>query len=415
MYKKAFVPAVGENGGIHRVSGYHMGYRVDGVSPNTGSGAHGGRLPIDVGGKDTGKSKVYAGNDMIALACGSTAQGVWFFSSTEPLLLVSGEICYPLIECIHMTSADRSSLGLKNGKTIPAGGWMYSEGTAGGASMHLHIDFGRAQDKPKTGKCPWHSIGGGSYAPDDNYPINRGLFVPAGMTFYNGTELGNGNVRDNVGYIWHRDTGEQPIGEVRIGSSNYMRRTGPGTNYAVVDWGEHSSDDCKALAGRLYAVYELSDGWLRITQRGVGGADGQWISADAGTLLTYAGNNTLQLMCVVDPSSDVLARAREASLPIEQRTGYLIGPASSGDAMAIWQLSKAEGCRYFASDRDGGLQQICVVGATNSVISRAREASLPVKLCSCTVIGPASMGDAMAVWGEAQESNNLYFASYTEV
>ena len=123
---------------------------------------------------------------------------------------------------------------------------------------------------------------------------------------------------------------------------------------------------------------------------------------------------SLQMMCIVDADTDVLSRAKEAGLPIEQRTGYLIGPASSGDAMAIWQLSKDEGCRYFASSRDGGLQQLCVVGSTNAVISRAREAGLPVKLCNCAVIGPASMGDAMAVWGKAQAAQNLYFASFTE-
>lgn len=63
-----------------------------------------------------------------------------------------------------------------------------------------------------------------------------------------------------MGYIWHRDTGEQPIGEIRIGSSSYMRRTGPGESNPVVDWGEYSAADCKALAGRLYSVYEVKDG-----------------------------------------------------------------------------------------------------------------------------------------------------------
>ena len=149
MYKKAWMPTVGENGGVHRVSGYRMGYAVDGVTPSTRSGQHGGRLPIDVGGSDTGKSKVYAGNDMVSLACGSSNQGVWFFSSIEPLLLVSGEICYILLECIHMTAADRNALGLKVGKSIPAGAWMYSEGTAGGASTHLHIDFAGRRTSPK--------------------------------------------------------------------------------------------------------------------------------------------------------------------------------------------------------------------------------------------------------------------------
>lgn len=358
MYQKAFMPAVGENGGYHRVSGYHMGYRVDGVAPSTGSGAHGGRLPIDVGGKDTGKSKVYAGNDMVVLACGSSNQGVWFFTSTEPLLLVSGEICYPLLECIHMTAADRNALGIFAGRIYKAGSWMYSEGTAGGASMHLHIDFGRSQDKPTVGRCPWHSIGGGSYAPNDNYPINRALFMPAGMTVHGGVELGNGNVKDNAGYIWHRDTGERPIGEIRIGTSNYMRRTGPGESNPVVDWGEYSAADCKALAGRLYAVYEAKDGWVRITQRGVGGADGQWISAAAGTLTYYSSV----------PADDA---RKEMQL-------ITIGPVTQGDADAVLAVCKRRGL-----DKQG--------------LYRSTWANDKHTLQTIT-IGPVTRGDADAVF-----------------
>lgn len=356
MYKLAYMPAVGEGGGYHRVSGYRMGYAVDGVTPSTGSGAHGGRLPIDVGGKNTGKSKVYAGNDMTALACGSTAQGVWFFTSTEPLLLVNGEICYPLLECIHMTAADRSALGLKNGMTIPAGGWMYSEGTAGGASMHLHIDFGRSQDKPAVGKCPWHGIGSGSYAPDDNYPINRALFLPASITVHGGVDLGNNNVRDNAGYIWHKDTNETPVGEIRIGDSNYMRRTGPGTEYPVVAWGEHSQDDKKVLAGRLYAVYEICAGWLRVTQRGVGCAGGQWISADAGTYKPYNTETNTEKICQV----------------------ITIGPVSQGDADAILAV-----CKRRELDKQG--------------LYRSAWAN-DAKTMQTITIGPVTRGDADAVF-----------------
>lgn len=358
MYKLAYMPAVGENGGYHRVSGYHMGYAVDGVSPSTGSGAHGGRLPIDVGGKDTGKSKVYAGNDMTVLTCGSAAQGVWFFGSQESLIHVNGEICYSLLECIHMTSGDRSSLGLKNGKTISAGAWMYSEGTAGGASTHLHIDFGRSQDKPSVGWIPWHSIGGGSYAPNDNYPINRALFMPAGMTVYNGTELGNGNVKDNAGYIWHRDIGEQPVGEIRIGVSNYMRRLGAGESNPVVEWGEYSAADCKALAGRLYSVYEAKDGWVRITQHGVGGADGQWISAAAGTLTYY--NSA--------PADDA---RKEMQL-------ITIGPVTQGDADAVLSVCKRRGL-----DKQG--------------LYRSAWANDEHTLQTIT-IGPVTRGDADAIF-----------------
>lgn len=124
---------------------------------------------------------------------------------------------------------------------------------------------------------------------------------------------------------------------------------------------------------------------------------------------------TLQLMCVVEPSSEVIRLAEAAGLPTEQHGCHLIGPASSGDAMAIWQLCKSEGCRYFASERAGGLQQLCVVDATDKVLDRARAAVLPIEQHTCSVIGPASSGDAMAVWGKAQASDNLYFSSYTEV
>ena len=60
-------------------------------------------------------------------------------------------------------------------------------------------------------------------------------------------------------------------------------------------------------------------------------------------------NNNLQKLCVVTPTNAVIQRAKEAGLPVEIRTCALIGPASAGDAMAIWQKSEAEGCPYFAS------------------------------------------------------------------
>lgn len=124
-----------------------------------------------------------------------------------------------------------------------------------------------------------------------------------------------------MGYIWHRDTGEQPVGEIRIGSSSYMRRTGPGESNPVVDWGEYSAADCKALAGRLYSVYEVKDGWLRITQRGVGGTAGQWISAAAGTLKSYT----------------------PAASASPEKQLITIGPVTQGDADAILAVCKARG------------------------------------------------------------------------
>ena len=57
----------------------------------------------------------------------------------------------------------------------------------------------------------------------------------------------------------------------------------------------------------------------------------------------------LQMLCVVDASLSVLERAHEAGLTIQEVTAYMIGPASDGDAMAIWDKAKESECPYFSS------------------------------------------------------------------
>lgn len=59
--------------------------------------------------------------------------------------------------------------------------------------------------------------------------------------------------------------------------------------------------------------------------------------------------NQLQKICIVDANDPILERAKEAGLPFERRTCYLIGPASNGDAMALWLKAQAEGKPYFSS------------------------------------------------------------------
>lgn len=59
--------------------------------------------------------------------------------------------------------------------------------------------------------------------------------------------------------------------------------------------------------------------------------------------------NQLQKICIVDANDPIIERAKEAGLPMEKRTCYLIGPASSGDAMALWLKAQAEGKPYFSS------------------------------------------------------------------
>ena len=59
--------------------------------------------------------------------------------------------------------------------------------------------------------------------------------------------------------------------------------------------------------------------------------------------------NKLQKVCIVDPTLDIIEDAKAKGLPVEIRACALIGPASDGDAMDLWQKSEADGSHYFAS------------------------------------------------------------------
>lgn len=58
---------------------------------------------------------------------------------------------------------------------------------------------------------------------------------------------------------------------------------------------------------------------------------------------------TLQQVCVVDPSEQIIARAQAMQVPVRKVTAYEIGPVSDGDAMTLWGMAQAEGSPYFAS------------------------------------------------------------------
>lgn len=59
--------------------------------------------------------------------------------------------------------------------------------------------------------------------------------------------------------------------------------------------------------------------------------------------------NKLQKLCIVNPTNDIIASAKEKGLPVEIRTCAMVGPASDGDAMDLWQQSEAAGSPYFSS------------------------------------------------------------------
>lgn len=58
---------------------------------------------------------------------------------------------------------------------------------------------------------------------------------------------------------------------------------------------------------------------------------------------------TLQQVCIVDPSEQIIARAQAMQVPVRKVTAYEIGPVSDGDAMTLWMMAQAEGSAYFAS------------------------------------------------------------------
>lgn len=59
--------------------------------------------------------------------------------------------------------------------------------------------------------------------------------------------------------------------------------------------------------------------------------------------------NRLQLMCITDPSDEIVERAAQLGLPVHHVRAAVIGPASNGDAMEIWTRANNDGSLYFAS------------------------------------------------------------------
>ena len=60
------------------------------------------------------------------------------------------------------------------------------------------------------------------------------------------------------------------------------------------------------------------------------------------------------------------------------------------------------------------LQLLCITDPTDEIVERAAQLGLPVYHVRAVVIGPASDGDALEMWARANNDGSLYFASYTE-
>ena len=128
----------------------------------------------------------------------------------------------------------------------------------------------------------------------------------------------------------------------------------------------------------------------------------------------------LQRLCILGLPQDIADKARALALPVQAAKITAIGPVSNGDAMTLWMMAQGAGCEYFARYTDDvapngtKLQRLAIVGTNADIIARAQAVLVPVDTVSALLIGPASSGDAMTLWGMAQATGCEYFARYTD-
>lgn len=60
----------------------------------------------------------------------------------------------------------------------------------------------------------------------------------------------------------------------------------------------------------------------------------------------------LQKLCIISPGAAVVSKAEALGLQVQDAAAKLIGPASDGDAITLWMQAQAEGSPYFASYTD---------------------------------------------------------------
>lgn len=128
----------------------------------------------------------------------------------------------------------------------------------------------------------------------------------------------------------------------------------------------------------------------------------------------------LQRLCILGTPQDIADKASALALPVQGANITTIGPVSNGDAMTLWMMAQAVGAEYFARHTDDvapngtQLQRLAIVGANAEIIARAQAMLVPVDTVTALLIGPASSGDAMTLWGMAQAEGAEYFARYTD-
>lgn len=180
------------------------------VTQRPGIGSHRGSKAIDLGGRDTGKDKVYAPFSGTVVRTRKGANGELYLVSDAPVCFADGSTDYCTVTFIH-----DEAFNVPEGAHVVQGQYIYDEGGMGSGKPHkfgnhLHMEVSR-------GKVPARQLRNG-----------YGVYYTAGqMDIDKAMMLGNDvSIMDAGGMDWHRRTefaDPQPVADktytVRAGDS----------------------------------------------------------------------------------------------------------------------------------------------------------------------------------------------------
>ena len=200
------------------------------VTQRPGIGSHLGSKAIDLGGRDTGKDKVFAPFSGTIVRVRQNANGEVYLKSDGPVLLANGKVAQNgvLVTFIH-----DNAFNVKQGQHVTQGQYIYDEGgkahgVAGYYGNHLHMELSDGKASAMQAKNRF-----GVYC------------TPLQMSIPDSMMLGNDvQVLDGGGYNWRRRV------DVAGGNEATSQATTPAT-------------------GKTYTV-QRGDSWWSIAARQLG-------------------------------------------------------------------------------------------------------------------------------------------------
>lgn len=160
------------------------------VTQRPGIGSHRGSNAIDLGGRDTGKDKVYAPFSGTVVRTRKGANGELYLVSDAPVRFADGTSDYCTVTFIH-----DEAFNVSEGSHVVQGQYIYDEGGMGsgkphkfGNHLHMEVSRGKVSARQVTNKY-------GVYCTAIQMDINKAMMLGNDVT-----------VMDAGGMEWHRRT-----------------------------------------------------------------------------------------------------------------------------------------------------------------------------------------------------------------